>query len=162
MVSLLLFLFWSGSGWRRPNCGPGVVRLLIGNLTGRRFVIIVNLLRLVGAINGSVVFLFSGFHRFVRSFSAAIIKTRVILDLSGSGSHHQDYDQRRVDCFTQHGASPPQRSPTLLYIAGLLASSGSLAILAAILRASLVPIVARRRARGTAPMAPAVASRRAR
>ena len=110
---------------RWPNGAPRVVRLLIGNLTGRRFVIIVNLLRLVGAINGSVVFLFSGFHRFVRSFSAAIIKTRVILDLSGSGSHHQDYDQRRVDCFTQQVPAPLRGRQLYYTFRRLVSSSGS-------------------------------------
>ena len=49
---LLLLRFWAGNGrrlWagsarRRPNAGPGIVRLLIGNLAGRRFVIVVELL----------------------------------------------------------------------------------------------------------------------
>ena len=52
--ALLLRLFcadtgwrlWARSAWRRPNGTPRVVRLLIGNLTGRRFVVIVDLLLL--------------------------------------------------------------------------------------------------------------------
>ena len=37
-------LWGARSAWRRPNSTPKVVRLLIGNLTGRRFVVIVDLL----------------------------------------------------------------------------------------------------------------------
>ena len=37
---------WARSAWRRPNGTPRVVRLLIGNPTGRRFVVIVDLLLL--------------------------------------------------------------------------------------------------------------------
>src|SRR6516164_5049996 len=63
---LLLLLFCASNGWRLrvesagcwPNGAPRVVRLLIGNLTVHRFVVIVNLLRMVGAINGCVAFRF--------------------------------------------------------------------------------------------------------
>ena len=52
--ALLLRLFcadtgwrlWARSAWRRPNSTLRVVRLLVGNLTGRRFVVIVDLLLL--------------------------------------------------------------------------------------------------------------------
>src|SRR5262249_44875994 len=56
--------------------------------------------RLVGAINIFVVFLFR--IRAVMRISWQSLYVRPLL--SGSGSHHQDYAQRRVDGFAQHGA----------------------------------------------------------
>jgi hypothetical protein len=41
LAPLLLLLFCSGSGLRRPNVAPGVVRLLIGYLFGHRLIIVV-------------------------------------------------------------------------------------------------------------------------
>jgi hypothetical protein len=59
--------------------------------------------RLVGAINFSVVFLFC-----VSAHRISLSRQSLFIRLSRTGSDHQDYDQRRVDCFTEHGASPSE------------------------------------------------------
>src|SRR5215471_10299801 len=60
--------------------------------------------RLVGAINIFVVFLFR-----IRAIIRISWQSLYVPPLlSGSGSHHRDYDQRRVDGFAQHDAIPSE------------------------------------------------------
>ena len=40
--------------------------------------------------------------------------------LGGSGPQHQNYDQRRVDVFAQHGPSPSEVANFIIDFAGLL------------------------------------------
>ena|SRR5215469_931291 len=84
-VSSLLLLFCAGNGWRlsagsarrRPNVSPGIGCLLIGNLAGRRFVIVVELL---------LAFLFFGRHRIaVVDFNCAPIHFAALRRLHGFG-----------------------------------------------------------------------------